>query len=672
MTAPAPVFDTELYQALFRTAPDAMVVVDRNGTIVLANPQADVLFGYAANTLRGHPIEDLLPGAVRDVHVAHRTAYMRNPRVRPMGAGYELTGVRADGTAFPVEIGLSPVSGGATPLFAASIRDISETQRARQALARARYDGGLAEISRRILLAANVEAAMEGIPALVAQALSVSVVALLLPDPTRAGFRVPAATGVDLDALENFARRIDVATLAALLPPALGPDPTARLPFPDPSDEAGKRSAIRDGVWAALPDREAPAGYIVVGVPADESFDWDRKHFLGSVANILAATIQRSRSEEQLAHAQRLDALGQLTGGIAHDFNNLLTIVSGNLQLLESDMPVDPEVQETIASASRAVERGSVLTRKLLAFSRRQRLNPQPVRCELLLADLNDMLGRTLGERIALVAECPEGLPSVYADPGELEAAIVNLALNARDAMPRGGKLTISARTHDERHGGGDLAPGRYVVFSVVDTGEGMPPEVLARALEPFYTTKGPNHGNGLGLSMVYGFATQSRGRLAIHSQAGAGTRVELFLPGAVDAADATAPPCDIQQGTETVLVVEDEAGVRRIAVAFLRGLGYEVVEAASATAARAALEIHPGIDVLFTDVALGEGESGFELAAELRERHPALRVLFTSGYEHGSSEDDANAPLPGMLLRKPYRREQLAAALRRVLDGDP
>ncbi|UPG86672.1 PAS domain S-box protein [Luteibacter aegosomatis] len=662
--------DTELFQALFRTAPDAMIVVDRRGTIVLANPQADRLFGYPGDSLRGRPIEDLLPASVREVHVAHRTSYMTNPRVRPMGAGYELTGVRADGTPFPVEIGLSPVSGDGS-LFAASIRDISETQRARQALARAHYDASLADISRRILIAANHEAAMAEIPAIIASTLAVPAAAVLLPDLHGRSFRVAAAQGVHRPLRDALA---DGEWLRELLPQLRftaeeGAIVRANISIPLPGPRGDSQPA--DAILAPLPDREGPSGYIVVMVPRGDAVDRDRQHYVSSIANMLAAAIQRGRSEEQLAHAQRLDALGQLTGGIAHDFNNLLTIVSGNLQLLEIDLPEDPVVRESMSSASRAVERGSALTRKLLAFSRRQRLNPQRVRSELLLADLNDMLGRTLGERIRVVAECPDGLPPVFADPGELEAAIVNLALNARDAMPRGGKLSIAARLHEQPQDDDDLPKGTYVVYSVIDTGDGMHPDVLARALEPFFTTKGPGKGSGLGLSMVYGFVKQSRGRLVIESQLDKGTHVGIYLPVARGRDTPAVAPTGALRGNETVLVVEDEAEVRRVAVAFLRGLGYRVIEAESAASAQAAFERNADIDAVFTDVVLGDGDSGFDLADRLRALRPSLKIMMASGYEYGSSEDDLSRLDGRQLLRKPYRREQLAAALRALLDGD-
>lgn len=671
---PPPNADAGLFRALFETAPDAMVVIDRRGDIVLVNPQAEQLFGYAAGTLTGRPIETLVPAAVRQAHVAHRNRYMDDPRVRPMGAGYELTGRRADGQTFPVEIGLSPIAAADGTLFAASIRDISETQRARQALVRARYDACVAQVGRRVLEAAHDEKIFDEIPALIAVTLEIPAVAVLLVDPHRAGLHVQSSTGLSTALLDALRDDPVAAAMAGNAPAEAEADTPTRAAIDwlgaccPPLADGG----FADAAVAPLLDRRAPMGYLLALARGRGRFDRDRLHFLQSLANILSAAVQRSRSEERLAHAQRLDALGQLTGGIAHDFNNLLTVISGNLQLLEAEATPDPATRETIESAARAVERGAALTRKLLAFSRRQHLLPRAIHPAQLLFDLDDMLKRTLGERIAVAIECPRDVAAVYADPGELEAALINLALNARDAMPHGGRLSIAARMR--RVAADDdaarLPPGDYVAFTVSDTGLGMSPEVLARALEPFFTTKEAGKGSGLGLSMVYGFVEQSGGHLQIHSQLGYGTRIELCLPcataagSAVEAAAASAS----QRGHETVLVVEDEAEVRRIAVAFLQSLGYATREAADAAGALALLAAQPEIDLLFSDVVLGDGMTGFELAARAREQRPGLPVLLASGYEYASVDVAAGT---FELLRKPYRREQLALALKRVLDRE-
>lgn len=664
--------DAGLFRSLFETAPDAMIVVDMRGVIVLANAHAERLFGYDHGTLAGLPVEALMPSAVRQAHIAHRTHYMSTPRVRPMGAGYELTGVRADGQSFPVEIGLSPVASSFGTLYAASIRDISETQRARQALERARFDEVTAQISRRLLEASKHDAQAIGeIPGLIAATLGVPAAAIMLIDPHNVGLQVPASIGLPEKVLAEVPRNAALKAIAGSATQEIDDQATAIATLREACPALV--NDFTDVGMVSLPDRRGPMGLLLALSHEHGTFDRDRLQFLQSVANILAASIQRVRSEEQLAHSQRLDALGQLTGGIAHDFNNLLTVISGNLQLLEADAPEDPATRETLESASRAVERGAALTRKLLAFSRRQHLLPRAVRTVQLLADLSDMLGRTLGERITVIAECANEVPAVYADPGELEAALLNLALNARDAMPRGGRLSLTARVHHVTGTDADtrLALGSYVMFSVTDTGAGMRPEILEHVLEPFFTTKGPGKGSGLGLSMVYGFVKQSGGHLNIESHVGRGTRVELYLPVATTSANEEAPIPLSRTGHETVLVVEDEPEVRRVAMTFLRKLGYAPLEADTAETALRLLSTQPGIDLLFTDIVLGGDMTGFELAAKAREQHPHLSVLFTSGYEYASLDIEPHAFGTFELLRKPYRREQLDEAIRRVLDRE-
>jgi len=669
--------DAALFRSLFDAAPDAMIVVDRQGVIVLTNAHAERLFGYEKGALAGLRVEALLPATLRQAHVAHRARYASHPRERAMGAGYELTGIRADGQPFPVEIGLSPVAASQGTLYAAAIRDISETQRARQAQERARFDVAIAQMGRRLLEATYHEKAVDEIPGLVATTLDIPATAIILNHPYHPGLRAIASKGLPqavLESLSGSPALLDVACRqtqeadeqqGSIIESLRGICPFLSQDYQDAS-------------LAPLPDRHGPMGVLLALSHRKGCFDRDRQNFLQSVANILAGSIQRRRSEEQLAHSLRLEALGQLTGGIAHDFNNLLTVVSGSLQLLEIDLPEDPATRTTLASASRAVERGAALVRKLLTFSRRQHLLPRTVRTVQLLADLSEMLGRTLGEHIIVTAECSNEVPAVYADEGELEAALINLALNARDAMPRGGRLAITARSRNVANAAGDtgLAPGSYVVFAVTDNGEGIPPEILEHVMEPFFTTKETGKGSGLGLSMVYGFVKQSGGHFHIESQVGHGTRAELFFPAAASTAveETAAAPSHrghetSRHGHETVLVVEDEPEVRRVAIAFLRTLGYIPCEAGDAVSALEHLAKHPDTDLLFTDIVLGGEMTGFELAAKAREQHPHLPVLFTSGYEYASMGIDARAFGPFELLRKPYRRGQLGTAARRVLD---
>ena len=671
-------FHASTFKVLFETAPDAMIVCDAAGAIVLANPQAERLFGYEAARMPGLSIDMLIPERARGRHQQHRARYVAQPRVRPMGTGQELSGLRADGSVFPVEIALSPIETQDGRLFVASIRDISETQRARQALARARYDAVVSDVGRLLLGSTSADAVLDKICELVARELGVEAAGIVLTPPS-GSLRMRAGSALTQELKQALPNLLSAENLATIAQPA--DNATLRLSgaangsgegTPEPALAA---AGFADFVAAPLFDRAGLMGVMFAASRENERVDLDKIHFLQSVAVLVAATKQRNRTEEQLAHAQRLDAVGQLTGGVAHDFNNMLTVISGNLQLLEIELADRPETLEILGSAVRAVGRGSGLTRKLLAFAGRQRLNPQAIDPRKLLQELGPILSRTLGETITVEVEFDglAALPHVFVDPGELDTAILNLALNARDAMPRGGTLHLSLREQaiGNAESSVDLAPGSYVVITVRDTGLGMSPEVLARAFEPFFTTKEIGRGSGLGLSMVYGFVKQSGGHLIADSRLGYGTRIELYLPSVRPVASAAAgppPPPPSSSGRETILVVEDEPEVRAIAVAFLHSLGYSTLEAGDAEAALRILADHDEISLLFSDVILGSGMNGNELARAARRLRPSLPTLLTSGYEHPLAQADATAAnLP--LLRKPYQRQELATVVRNVMD---
>ena len=663
-----------MFSDLFNNIPDALIVVDREGRIVIANPQAERMFGYPPSGLARLRIEALMPEGVRQRHRAHQVAYMANPHVRAMGeTNQALTGLRLDGQQFPVEIALSPIVGDGETRYLASIRDVSETLRVRQALVRASYDTLVARIGQLALESVDEESVVEAVPGMLAEALSVETTALAFARSSGDGVEVRAAFGRQEDWSEC---ELALATFNTPLWDMLangGPlvvDDTASLDGSRVAIPMGKD--MRSGVAIPMLDRDRPIGALIALSRRPHRFDHDALHLLQSVAHLLAALMQRRRMEEHLAHSQRLEAIGQLTGGIAHDFNNLLTIMSGSLQLLELEFPQHPGAAELIASALRSVTRGAELTAKLLAFARRQRLNPQAIDARTLLRDLELMLQRTLGESIRIEVECDDTLPCAYADAMQLDTALVNLALTARDAMPRGGVLTLSVGecriAPDEALP--ELASGHYVVFSVIDTGLGMSEETLARAIEPFFTTKDVGRGSGLGLSMVYGFVRQSGGSVRFDSELGYGTRVDLFLPVAKTAADAGQPVAtEAHAGAgETVLVVEDEPAVRDISAAFLRSLGYRVHAVGSADEALRELAGDDTIALLFSDVMLGNGMDGNELAREARRRRPDLQVLLTSGYEDSVARQDPVDADRFELLRKPFRREQLADAARRCL----
>jgi len=662
----------DLFRALFDTAPDAMIVVNREGRIVLANEQAGRLFGHSRDDLQGLMVEALLPEGLRAAHGVHRERFMTNPRVRPMGAGFELVGMRRDGSEFPVEIGLSPIRGGTAPLYAASIRDISETQRARLALARARYDSFVGQVGRLALESPDYEALLVQLPELVAEALGVDASAVFLSGTQRHDLHARGSAGVPVELLERLPALLLQVDWRAL--PSSGYRNAFALQ--DLQERAAEdlrcllaEAGFRDAALLPLFDRREAVGMLLALAREVSAFDRDKLFFLQSAAHLLTAAMQRNRSEEQLAHAQRLEAIGQLTGGVAHDFNNLLTVISGNLQLLEDEQDADGKRMQIIQSALRAVRNGAALTRKLLAFARRQRLSPRPIAPATWLTEVAVLLKRTLGETVVIHTRCADDLPDVFVDPGELDAALVNLALNSRDAMPRGGELSIHVEERDlpGEEAVLELAPGRYVSISVADTGIGMAPDVLARSMEPFFTTKSAGKGSGLGLSMVYGFVKQSGGAVRIDSQLGYGTRIVLHLPVAPQKAESGVVqerPMVTREG-ETVLVVEDEADVREIAVAFLRSLGYASRVAASAEEALDLLRGGAEVELLFSDVVLGSGMTGFQLAQEALRLRPGLRVLLTSGYERPLFNSDGNH---FDLLRKPYSREEFAAAIGNAL----
>jgi PAS domain S-box-containing protein len=540
----------ELLRGLFESAPDAVVVVDSQGRIVLANAQTESLFGYRREELIGQAIEALVPERLRSRHADNRRAYAGHPSVRPMGVGLDLWARRRDETEFPVEISLSPLHMSGEVLISAAIRDITERKQAEQALR---------------------------------------------------------------DAREQLELRVA-----------------------------------------------------------------ERTRELAEINRALRAEIaERSRAEAALVQAQKMEAVGQLTGGIAHDFNNLLTVISGNLQMLRERLTHDPVLVKLVDAAAKSAERGAELIQKLLAFSRRQPLQAKEINLNQIVAGMSDMLRRTLGESIAIKTSLAASLGSALADPGQVENALLNLALNSRDAMPGGGKLTIETAevAFDDAHArGADVAPGHYLLLAVSDSGIGMPPEVLSRVFEPHFTTKKAGKGTGLGLPMVYGFAKQSGGHVKIYSELGHGTTVKLYLPKAKSMVEELPAEreheCGPLLGRETVLVVEDDEAVRELAVAFLADFGYRLVEAQDGSAAFAVLSTDAAIDLLFTDVVMPGSIDGPELARQAKRLRPELKVLFTSGYaedalvHHGKLDEGVE------LIIKPYTKNALARKIRSLLDA--
>jgi PAS domain S-box-containing protein len=387
---------------------------------------------------------------------------------------------------------------------------------------------------------------------------------------------------------------------------------------------------------------------------------------------------QRNIAEEQLRQAQKMEAIGQLTGGIAHDFNNLLAIIQGNIELVHERVKGDPKLAEMIDYALRASERGASLTKRLLAYSRQQPLAPKPVDVAVLIAGMTDLLRRALGETIEVKTHMATGLWPTKVDPHELEHAMLNLAVNARDAMPGGGTLSIEAEnTHlDAAYAEHNLEvkPGAYLMIAITDTGSGMVKDVIDRAFEPFFTTKPIGQGSGLGLSMVYGFVKQSGGHIKVYSEPGHGTTVRLYLPRFAEKPEADPAPHDITAETdhkgEVILVVEDDPDVRKLVLGMVDSLGYQTIAAIDGPSALEALERVGKVDLLFTDVVLPRGMNGAALARAAQERQAGLRVLYMSGYTRNAILHNGALDEGVQLITKPFRKADLAGKLREVLSG--
>jgi PAS domain S-box-containing protein len=389
-------------------------------------------------------------------------------------------------------------------------------------------------------------------------------------------------------------------------------------------------------------------------------------------------TRELEEAHEALRQSQKMETVGQLTGGIAHDFNNLLQIVSGNLHLLRERLPSDATHLKRYAErAFTGAERAATLTQRLLAFSRRQPLAPKPLDINRLIPGMSELLHRTLGETIEVESVLAPRLWTIEADPNQLENAIINLAINARDAMPEGGKLTIETQNthldHSYASQNPEVSPGQYAVICISDTGVGMDAETAAKAVEPFFTTKEVGRGTGLGLSMVYGFVKQSGGHIKIYSELGQGTTVKIYLPRLLGEYGEQSEELQFgateAYGTEVILVCEDDEDVRAYSADVLRELGYKVLEAGDGSAALAVLEANPDVDLLFTDVVLPGGMTGAVLADEAAKLRPGIKTLFTTGYARNAIVHHGRLD-PGVeLLTKPFSYAELATRVRDILD---
>jgi PAS domain S-box-containing protein len=628
--------------AVIELALDAVIVIDELGRILEFNPAAERIFGFTRTEVLGREMAALIiPERDREQHRKGIKRYRETGEHVVLGRRLELSATRADGTEFPVELTINATHLEGRAIFMGFVRDITD---------RKRGEAALRESEARLRVS---EERYRHVVDLIQEAVWIHREGTIL-----------------------FANQAAARLFGAPEPGSLNGQSVFSLFHPDDRPRAQERTRLLMTEIKALPVTEMR----VVGMDgrtriaelhAVRFSQDDRLYVLSAGRDV---TGQRE-AEAQLLQAQKMEAVGQLTGGVAHDFNNLLTVIIGGLDLVRDRAP--PDLRPTLEGALRAAERGASLVQRLLAYSRKQALAPADLDLNALAVGMEELLRRTLGEDVDVELKLSPGLWTAMADRGQVENALLNLAVNARDAMPDGGKLIIETGNvtldADYAARNPEAVPGDYVMLAATDTGTGMPAEVAERAFEPFFTTKEVGKGSGLGLSMVYGFARQSGGHVKIYSEVGHGTAVRLYLPRQVATAHrpagAAAADADHPRGGETIMVVEDDPLVRGLVVRQLAELGYRVLEAPDGPQAQAILDGDEPVDLLFTDVVMPGGMTGRQLADTVKPRRPRLKTLFTSGYTQDSITHQGKLD-PGVhFLSKPYKKQDLALKVRTVLD---
>ncbi|WLA74209.1 PAS domain S-box protein [Bradyrhizobium diazoefficiens] len=639
----APASDDGRYRLLVDAITDyAIYMLDAKGIVSSWNPGAARFKGYEADEIIGRHFSQFYTDEERKAGIPDLALKVAASEGRFEREGWRL---RKDGTRFWAHVVIDPIRSpsGETIGYAKVTRDLTERRAAEEALRRSQEQF-------RLLV----------------QGVTDYAIFMLDPEGNVASWNAGAQhiKGYAPEEIigSHFSRFYTSEDLAEGVP------------------TRGLATAARDGRWEAEGLRKRKDGstfwaHVVIDAIRDE----DGK--IIGFAKVTRDITERKEAEQSLqqaqaalAQAQKMEALGQLTGGVAHDFNNLLQVISSNLHLAAKDVAGNPRAEVRIQNALAGVSRGARLAQQLLAFGRRQALEPKVINVGRFVRGMDDMLRRTIGADIEFEISIAGGLWNTLLDPNQVENALLNLAINGRDAMPDGGALTIEAGNaflddrYAARHEG--VRPGQYVMLAVTDTGSGMPADVVQRAFEPFFSTKPEGKGTGLGLSMVYGLVKQSGGHIKIYSELGHGTTVKLYFPRAHESEDVVTDisSTPLRGGTETILVVEDDEEVRESAVALLSDLGYRVLKAKDGASAMGVIESGLPIDLLFTDVVMPGPVRSPDLARTAKERLPNLAVLFTSGYTENAIVHGGRLDRGVELLGKPYSRDQLARKIRHVL----
>jgi PAS domain S-box-containing protein len=636
--------ETLLSTSILEAIPDAVAAVNRQGVIIQVNSQTEAMFGYTRDELIGQRVETLVPERQRANHDQHREEFHRSPKIRRMGTGLDLYGRRRDGSEFPVEISLSPVNTGNGSVVLSVIRDISDRKRIEEELRRAneeldrRKTRELRDSQNRLALI--VDSSQDAI-------IGKSLEGIITQ------WNKGAEQMYGYTAMEMIGQNVSV-----LCPP----DRPDEIPGILEKIRRGERVSYFESVRLTKDGRR-----LNVSIAVSPIYDTEGR-VVGASAIGRNITAQK-KIEDQLRQSQKMEAVGRLAGGVAHDFNNLLGIVTACTELLRSQ--VDNDDLEYLDNIREAAKRGASLTRQLLAFSRRQPVQYQILDLNERLKEVTKLLKPLMGDDVDVVLLPRSTAAVVEADPGQLDQIVMNLAVNARDAMPHGGKLIIETGVFDLDAAFGrehSMAPGRFVMMAVSDNGTGMDETTRSRIFEPFFTTKETGKGSGLGLATVYGIVKQSGGHIWVYSEIGHGTTFKVYLPSA-EYKLGTGPEARTEALPEkregmTILLAEDDPIMRKLTRKMLEGHGYKVLEAIDGQAALDVIVKNTErIDLILTDVVM-KGMNGPELVLRLMDSHPEMKVVYMSGY---TGELVAHQGLQGgiRLLEKPFTR----AALLKMID---